>query len=414
MPRLLCFIPESWPTFRVDVAVLFGRMLPRHGVFSDLVAAPAATADAASPWGGGALKPVPPRPAWGGRHLRYLLHSLRQLWRVDRDTCDAILVRDMPVMAATALIGAGLQGIPFMYWMSYPISRGLMDLAMARRREGSRVRWLPTWLRGWVGQFLLSRFVLPRAHVVFVQSARMRTELAETGVSADRLVPVPMGVDCEAMRALDLTPAVDPVLEGRRVLVYLGTLDRPRQIETLFEMLSRVRARIPEAMLLLVGDTRDTAHRSWLMARASQLGVAEAIHLTGWLPMEQAWRQVVRAEVGLSPFPRGPLLDSASPTKVPEYLALGIPVVCNDNPDQRELIEATGAGSCVPYTAEHFAKAALHWLEMDPDERHQRALRGMQQVAELRDYETISREVADQIRQRLSAVRAGRHRRFTP
>lgn len=409
MPRLLFFAPESWPTFRVDVAVLFGRMLPRHGVFSDLVATPAAAAHAATAWGGGALKPVPLRPAWGGRHLRYLLHALRQLWLADRDRFDAILVRDMPVMAAVALIGAGLKGIPVIYWMSYPISRGLMDLAVARRQEGSRLRWLPTWIRGRVGQFLLSRFVLRRARVVFVQSARMRAELAETGVSADRLVPVPMGVDCEAMRALDLAPAVVPVLEGRRVLVYLGTLDRPRQIETLFEMLCLVRARIPEATLLLVGDTRDSAHRRWLMSRARHLGVADAIHLTGWLPMEQAWRQVVRAELALSPFPRGPLLDSASPTKVPEYLALGIPVVCNDNPDQRELIEATGAGSCVPYTAEHFAKAALHWLEMDPDERHQRALRGMRQVAELRDYEVISRDVADQIRQRLNAVRPGRH-----
>lgn len=409
MTRLLYFVPEAWPTFRVDVAVLFGRMLPKHGVFSDLVAAPGTPADAASAWGAGELKPVPLRPAWWGRHLRYLLHALRQLWRADRRTCDAIQVRDMPVIAAVALIGARLKGIPFAYWMSYPISRGLMDLALARRREGSRLRWLPTWTRGWVGQFLLSRFVLPRAQVVFVQSARMRTELSESGVPIEKLVPVPMGVDCAAMRAMDLTPAVVPALEGRRVLVYLGTLDRPRQIETMFGMLTRVRARIPDAMLLLVGDTRDTAHRNWLMARAVELGVADAVHLTGWLPMELAWRHVVRAELALSPFPRGPLLDSASPTKVPEYLALGIPVVCNDNPDQRELIEATGAGSCVPYTAEEFAKAALHWLDMDPGERRERVLRGRLRVAQLRDYEMISRVLADQIRERLHALGSHRH-----
>ena len=56
--------------------------------------------------------------------------------------------------------------------------------------------------------------------------------------------------------------------------------------------------------------------------QAKAAGVADHVLWTGWLPMGEGWRYVRAAEVGLSPFPRGFLLDSASPTKVPEYLAL--------------------------------------------------------------------------------------------
>jgi glycosyltransferase involved in cell wall biosynthesis len=105
-------------------------------------------------------------------------------------------------------------------------------------------------------------------------------------------------------------------------------------------------------------------------------------------------RYVRAAELGLSPIPRGPLLDVGSPTKVPEYLALGVPVVCNDNPDQQALIEASGAGRCVPYTAEDFARAVVELLRLGPEERRAMAERGRELVARERDYRQLASGVA--------------------
>lgn len=55
--------------------------------------------------------------------------------------------------------------------------------------------------------------------------------------------------------------------------------------------------------------------------------------------MREGWRYARAAEVGLPPIPRGLLLDLSSPTKVPELLALGVSIVCNDNdnPDHQPL-----------------------------------------------------------------------------
>jgi glycosyltransferase involved in cell wall biosynthesis len=110
--------------------------------------------------------------------------------------------------------------------------------------------------------------------------------------------------------------------------------------------------------------------------------------------MLEGWRYVRAADIGLSPIPRGPLLDVGSPTKVPEYLALGVPVVCNDNPDQRSILEASGCGICVPYTAQEFAKAVLQLLELDVSEKNCMQERGIIFVRNHRDYKKISSDVA--------------------
>jgi len=286
------------------------------------------------------------------------------------------------------------EGLPFFYWMSYPMPEGQIALAHERGLSAGLMKFLFPWVRGRLGRFLLYRVVLPGASHVFVQSARMKQDMIARGVKSEKMTPVPMGVDFEDLRPDEIAPADDLLLAGRRVLVYLGTLDRPRRIEVLFDMLAQVRRQIPEALLVLVGDTQDDVHRGWLKSQAEKTGVAEHVLWTGWLPMRQGWRYVRAAEVGLSPFPRGFLLDSASPTKVPEYLALGVPVVCNDNPDQQAIIEASGGGISVPYTAEDFAKAVLQLLAHDSNVRSKMVERGASLVLEQRAYKTIAAHIA--------------------
>ena len=243
------------------------------------------------------------------------------------------------------------------------------------------------WDSGYYG------LVLPRARHIFVQSRRMVEDVAAHGIPISRMTPVPMGVDLEGSLPSRVAPIQDARLAGKRVVAYLGTLDRTRRIEVLFEMLVTARIACPDLMLVLAGDTEDAAHRDWLRREAQRLGVGDAVLWTGWLPTEQAWSYVRAAEVGLSPFPRGFLLDSASPTKAVEYMALGLPVVVNDNPDQAMLVEESGAGLCVPYRAETFA-AALLTLLADARLRQEMGSRGQEYIAKVRGYDRIAEQVA--------------------
>jgi len=392
--HLLYLTAEQWPTFRADLIALFGKYLPRQGVSCDL----ATERDAASRG-----QPVPPWPAGqallcdvpASRAAQYgakLWHLLRVLAGADARRYGAIQVRDMGLTAWFALLAARLKGLQFYYWLSYPQSEGQIDRARARGPRAGLRYWFPL-LQGSFGRWLLYRVVLPRADHVFVQSAQMLEDVAAQGVARERMTAVPMGVDLELANPAALAPAVDARLDGRRVIAYLGTLDRVRQIDILFEMLVQVRAAVPEVLLVLAGDTEDAEHRAWLQQQIVRLGVQEQVLWLGWRPAGEAWGYMRRAELGLSPFPRSFLLDSASPTKAIEYMGLGLPVVCNDNPDQRQVIAESGAGLCVPLQSAAFAEAVVRLLG-DPPTMRRMGEQGRAYVAARRGYDQLARQVA--------------------
>lgn len=392
--RLLYLTAETCPTFRVDVDVLFGKYLPRFGVYSDIVAGRALGQTREVVWGGGDVFLCSMTGSKAKKHIKILLHGIYQLFRANNTRYQAIQVRDLPLLAVFGLLAAKHKRLPFYYWMSYPIPEGQIALASERGLSSGWLKYLLTWLRGQIGCLLLYYVILPRADHIFVQSDRMKFNMIKRGILPEKMTSVPMGIDLDVAQPEKIPPSEDPRLSGRRALVYLGTLDRPRRIEVLFEMLAQIRKKVPEILLVLVGDTEDNQHREWLRCRAASAGVADDVLWTGWLPTKEGWRYVRAAEIGLSPIPRGFLLDISSPTKVPEYLALGVPVVCNDNPDQADVIDKSRAGRCVLYTAKNFADAVCELLALDLKTLSSLITSGKRYVAEKRDYQILAKALS--------------------
>lgn len=401
--RLLYLTAEEWPTFRADVTVLFGKYLPKLGVHSDLVTEASRTQPSAAtstewPAGQAILCKVPAQRAM--QYILKFLHQCKVLITSDFSKYDAVQVRDMTFIALVALIMCKLKKRPFLYWLSYPQSEGQIQRAKARGMQAGMKYWFPL-IQGTFGKWLLYQWILPKADHIFVQSDNMRSALAKHRIPLDKMTPVPMGVDMASISDLP-QPHHHPALTNKRVIVYLGTLDKTRQIELLFSMLARIQLEIPNVILVLAGDTEDAAHRAWLKQQAVTAKVDDAVLWTGWLAMDEAWRYVVTSEVGLSPFPRGLLLDMASPTKAVEYMALGVPVVANDNPDQAQVIAESGAGVCVPLTAEAFAQASISLMK-DPASRARMSILGKVYIAEHRSYQHISAMLAQRYKTLVAA-----------
>jgi glycosyltransferase involved in cell wall biosynthesis len=402
--RLLYVVAEPWPTFRPDITALFGKYLPRHGIASDIVTERHdARQTGPAAWSGGTALLCGAAPGPARRHLAKLWHNAITMLRCDRTRYDAIQVRDMPVTAVLGLLVARWKGLPFFYWMSFPQSEGQTMRARARGMRAGMHYWFPL-VQGTVGQWLLYRLVLRLADHVFVQSDQMALDLAARGIAAARMTAVPMGVDLEQAHAQRIAASDDVRLAHKQALVYLGTLDRARSIDILFHMLALVVAKMPGVVLVLAGDTEDAPHRAWLQAEAVRAGVGASVIWTGWQAADAALRYVRAAQVGLSPFPRGALLDSASPTKAIEYMALGIPVVVNDNPDQRKVVDAAACGLCVALGADTFAAAVLTLLG-DSARRAAMGSAGRRYVVQHRGYDTISRCLASSYRQVFAMTR---------
>jgi glycosyltransferase involved in cell wall biosynthesis len=384
--KLLMFMRDTLPPSRVDVAVLFDKSLRQLGIHTDYA-------------GPGALPTGFPATACAGRQFvtgprndpRTLWRELRLLWRLARQY-DMVVVRDKPLVAGALFAIAALRGIPPVYWMSFPMPLG--DHISAQR-HWSAGRWLTsvlTWVRGSLAQWVQDRFVLPRARHVFVQSQRMLEAVRATAAIADdRISAVPMGVDPDALPPLVRQSALP---EGAvPTVAYLGSLDRARQLDVLIDAFALLSERNPGAGLLLVGSAPLASDVQWLKDHAMQRGVLGRTVFTGAMPMALAWERLGGASVCVAAVPPGALHDVSSPTKVVEYLALGLPVVANDIPDQRALLEACGGGICVPFTAPALAQA-IGSLLGNLESARERALRARTQVLALRSYDVLGLQVA--------------------
>ena len=394
MMRLLFFPREDYPTDRVRINVLFGRELISRGHAIDVVmqAADERVPVGARDWHGCTLwvGPGDSRPGLLPRLRKAWLdvvHDLRFLRTARTSRYDGVIVSDKFVTGAIAALLAPMRGLRFFYWLTFPYPEADLETA----RSGTAMFGRLALMRGRLTRWLLRRVILPRCDHVFVQSERMRQDLRTYGAALEKISPIPTGFD-----VADIAP-VGPELErtdaATVTLGYLGTLNAMRRLDVLVEMLALLRDGGMNARLIFVGDAADPAHRRALERRIAALGLTDSVEITGRLPQRDALRRLLKAHVCLSPFPSTSILASATPTKMVEYLALGLPVVANDHPDQRAILRKTRAGVCVPWGARHFARGVRWLIARTPEERAEMGRRGRAYVERERTYARIADDV---------------------
>jgi glycosyltransferase involved in cell wall biosynthesis len=397
-PLSIAFIVrDPLPPIRADVETLFGTEMPRYGVHTELVGQGGTEGDAAA-WPAGGMHVVGSlrsplaafcSPLWD------LVGLSRALAKGRRPDC--VQVRDKIASGLLGRIAAALLRVPFVYWMSFPIVEGYAvrrdDIAHHQRGVKGRIKWAAHALRAWASRLTIYRLVLPGARHIFVQSDAMADWLAAKGFPRERMTAVPMGVDAALFDRATVEPVEDARLDGRRVVLYLGRIAQSRKSDFLLDVTEALRKACPDVLLVIAGDAPSSDEMDWMRREIAARKLEQHVLLTGWLPRKTALGYAVRAEVGLAAVPRGVLGDTMSPTKVVEYLALGIPAVANDIPDQQLVIEQSGAGLCVPMEAQAFAAATLQLLN-DPEQARQFGMRGPAYVKSHRTYDILGRNVA--------------------
>ncbi len=402
--RFLFATAETHPTHRADVRVLFGKCLPELGIGTDLVAV---CPDSAEPphWGGGRLICRHARSRVGAM-LADAAQQSSLLWRSFQGY-DGLIVRDKPFLGLFGLLAARLAGIPFFYWMSFPMPEA--DLAVAGDGSVRAARRLYKWLRGRTGAFALYRLILPLADHVFVQSPLMLEHARARGLRHARVSAVPMGVDLDALPGRPGARGETP--SGKHVAVYLGTLSmlRRRELETMIDAALEVEKTHPDFELLVIGESESADEQGWLRRYAEARGATRCVRFLGWVPYDEGLRLAREASVGVSPVPRGELFDMGSPTKAIEYMALRLPVVCNDQPDQARVVQDSGGGLCVDLNPAAFAAAIVQVLR-DPGSALRMGEAGHDWVRQHRGYRRLAAEVAAALGSRCErrAVSAGR------
>lgn len=396
--RLLCLTADTYPVFRPDVEVLFFKELAGRKIESDWIMESRDPAfDGELGWEKGLIwlqyrGHATSRLRRASRHLSRFLHDLQLIPRLIGGDYDVLQVKDKFLVVLPALIAARLTRTRFCYWLSFPYPEA--SLHAAGEKSGRYPRFY--LLRGHVFRIILYQFVARFADHVFVQSEYMLEDMVRKGMPREKMTAVPMGVDLAAIPVLE-SPSkgmTDETLPRAPVVAYLGSMGRPRRLEILIGAFARVTQTVRNARLLMIGGGDEPDDIPYLKAEAVRLGISKRVEFTDFLPREAAWQRLAEADVCVSPIRPSPTFDVSSPTKILEYMALGKPSVANDQPDQKQVLEESGAGIAVPWDQEAFADG-IETLLKSPVKAAEMGAKGPAWVKANRSYGVIGAAVAE-------------------
>jgi glycosyltransferase involved in cell wall biosynthesis len=172
--------------------------------------------------------------------------------------------------------------------------------------------------------------ILRETDLVLVTSASLRERAAGL---RERVYHCPPGVDYplfEAARAAGAGMPPELARLPRPILGYLGSMHRWVDLDLLHD----VAGAWPTASLVIVGPPG--------APRLESLARLPNVHLLGARPHEQVPRYLRGFDVGLIPYRLDDYTASVAPTKLYEYLAMGLPVVSVALPEVSRLAAESG------------------------------------------------------------------------
>jgi glycosyltransferase involved in cell wall biosynthesis len=296
--------------------------------------------------------------------------------------------------------------------------RGLMAEEYADAgvwREGSKVYRAVKWLE---------RAGLHRADQVVVLTERMRAWLSESGLArAEKVTVIPCcvglsrfeGDEVKSNESVAERNVIDEGGAERFEVVYAGAATGLYLLEEMARFFLAVRELRPRAFFRVLTRS-DAGHVSEVLKRA---GLSEEEFRVGAVEPSEVPVYLKRARLGLS-FRKASFSQiAASPTKIPEYLAAGLPAVSNEGiGDTDELLESENVGVVVRgFTRENYAEAAARAVSLAEDaDARARCAEAARRHFDLvtvggARYLSVYRRIASELETGVAEVPAGSERR---
>ncbi len=247
---------------------------------------------------------------------------------------------------------------------------------------------------------------LRSAPLATVASQWLRQHLLELGRSPESILYLPNGhaVESRAVvhqkRELDRTGGCAP--EPPTLLWY--TRFTEAQPSRAADLIAAVLALVPAARLVVVGEEINAGDRAAAAAALAAAGVDERVDWRGYEPgAVERWLSASRGPVvAIYPLEDDPTNRARCPSKVPQLMALGIPVVAESVGEISSYLAAETECLVAPGDREGFAVRAARLLE---DGRlRARVRKRLQAAAERWRWETVAGGLLDWYTRRLAPV----------
>lgn len=368
--KMLHVCRKIYPSFRVDLTELFSKNFVNYGHSVDWMMQSMGASDNVIIDAAEREKIILGKSLNGGSVLKAafnkcltLLHDFRIVSQVCKSDYDIVQVRDKTFASLIGLIVCRIKKIKFVYWMSYTFVEGDLISAQQSWAKKKYLKAAYLYARSKITGFYLYKIIIPLADHTFVQSDRMERHVAKLGNFDGKLTTVPMGVSNDDLE-LKFEPKKDTRLDGKHPIVYLGTMIAIRRIDFFIQVLNEVIKSEPNTVLLLIGDGLPE-DMQLLRDETKRLDLEDNVIFTGFIDRLEAWSYVKACRVGMAALPPNPVLDTCSPTKAVEYMAMSVPSVVNDVGDQGTIVEQAEAGLVANYEPKAFADAVIKLIRDD-------------------------------------------------
>jgi glycosyltransferase involved in cell wall biosynthesis len=265
---------------------------------------------------------------------QYAAWAVREGLRIEKP--DVIWGISTPLTAAWAAAQVALwRRVPWVFevqdlWPAFPIAMGAVPTTLARQQL-----------------YQLEKRLYKSARHILPLSPDMTRYVTDLGIAADKVTTVLNGTDLElAARA---TPeAVEALrqeqgLTGKRVILYAGTFGRANDIPTLVATAEAMAADDSDVVWLFLGH----GFFEPLIAEAAARWPGR-IRLVGGQARHEVFAWFGLASVSVVSFLGLPVLNSNSPAKLYDSLAVGTPVVVTNSGWSKQLVEQEGCGWYTP------------------------------------------------------------------
>jgi glycosyltransferase involved in cell wall biosynthesis len=154
---------------------------------------------------------------------------------------------------------------------------------------------------------------------------------------------------------------------------YLGYIESRRGAGVMLDAADILVERGRQFRLELVGPVAEP-FRGELARR--QATATYPLYAPGYFPPRQGWERMARSHVGLAVLASTQNNRMSYPTKIFEYMALGMPVITSDFPLYRAVIEESQCGFCIdPHSPEALADN-IEWVIGHPEQAAAMGQRG--------------------------------------
>jgi glycosyltransferase involved in cell wall biosynthesis len=331
--KILVCVDRPWPCDHAFIEEVLAKGLPQLGHEVRIVFS--------------ASKGVEPgERAWHGATAVVSKHGRRSLFtrmrsflrEVRRKDWDWLFVRNDSLIA----LAGTMRRTPVAFQLSHQMEETRLE--MVRGARGTR-----PWIHRVVSlsSRAVRRAAMARARLVLPISEHLEAVLRQTGERKGASVVMPLGaVSMPPPRVQErlATRAELGLPADAKLLLYLGTLNRLRRLDTLIDAVTEVRKSDGKVVLWMVGDGPSPMDRASLQEAVAARGAQDFVHLPGRVSRAETFKLIAAADFGLSYFPDIDLFQQNSPTKMMEYLGLGLPAICTPQPEHRHAIAICDGG----------------------------------------------------------------------